>query len=692
MIFKSITLENFLSYYGTQNNIDFADGSTIIIGQNKSGKSKLFDAFNWVLYNKAYNTDKEIWEYTPNWKENIVNNLAKKECIKENSVNTSVSLKFMAENNEEYFLTREYIITKVGSNKWDCPTNSELSLTRTDKRSNDHYSSGKEAEDLIKGFFPENLSKYFFFQGENISQIMKLNSRSDFTKALKELSRIEIFDNAKHYASKLYKTISNEFQSKDDKDKVIQRRKTELSEEIDNISKTIIKLEEDKENDVKERDLAKDISDKKNNELKKYEECEKLIQEIELLKKDLEISQDKLFNAYEIQRKDIFTTWMYIGTENLFKNFIIYYLKNKKEKKIPEPISQELIIEMINQQKCFICNRKALKGTTEHTHILSFKNEKALDKQIEYIMSLYTIAENSNNRIKNIPNEIRNFYEKINSLNNKISEIIKRIKVKDKELDDVLPKGIKKNELETRKFKDLKEAKNNANNDYINYDGKVRHLVGKIEAKREEFKRREKEYNTIIENSSNELEKEKMKVVEKLRNLTVKMHDQFLQKLYKNIEDEANKHYQDMTRRNPALSGKVKIDYEDEEIYTVDENEVRLLNINQANKVSLQISFVAAILSVSNKFWETYYPFIADAPISALGGNNKLNAIETMIDTFSQSIIILKDDAILGNKDSVKEDPVRKLILNNNNIINSYELVTVGNSIEEQITTIKKFK
>lgn len=692
MIFKSITLENFLSYYGTQNNIDFADGSTIIIGQNKSGKSKLFDAFNWVLYNKAYNTDKEIWEYTPNWKENIVNNLAKKECIKENSVNTSVSLKFMAENNEEYFLTREYIITKVGSNKWDCPTNSELSLTRTDKRSNDHYSSGKEAEDLIKGFFPENLSKYFFFQGENISQIMKLNSRSDFTKALKELSRIEIFDNAKHYASKLYKTISNEFQSKDDKDKVIQRRKTELSEEIDNISKTIIKLEEDKENDVKERDLAKDISDKKNNELKKYEECEKLIQEIGLLKKDLEISQDKLFNAYEIQRKDIFTTWMYIGTENLFKNFIIYYLKNKKEKKIPEPISQELIIEMINQQKCFICNRKALKGTTEHTHILSFKNEKALDKQIEYIMSLYTIAENSNNRIKNIPNEIRNFYEKINSLNNKISEIIKRIKVKDKELDDVLPKGIKKNELETRKFKDLKEAKNNANNDYINYDGKVRHLVGKIEAKREEFKRREKEYNTIIENSSNELEKEKMKVVEKLRNLTVKMHDQFLQKLYKNIEDEANKHYQDMTRRNPALSGKVKIDYEDEEIYTVDENEVRLLNINQANKVSLQISFVAAILSVSNKFWETYYPFIADAPISALGGNNKLNAIETMIDTFSQSIIILKDDAILGNKDSVKEDPVRKLILNNNNIINSYELVTVGNSIEEQITTIKKFK
>lgn len=692
MIIKSIIIENFLCYFGTENSFDFGNGPTIIFGQNKSGKSKLFDAFNWVLYDKAYDTDKESWEPTSKWGDNIVNLKAKKECLYKKSVNTSVSLKFNTENNEEYFLTREFAITNLGKNKWDVPSYSELSLTKTDKKKNDTFFEGKEVTDIIKGLFPENLSKYFFFQGENISHIMRLNSRSDFTKALKDLSRIEIFEKVKHYSNKVYKSIENEFQSKEDNNKEVQKRKIELSKNIDFLNGAISSLAEQKENYIKERDKSKEIYDNKNDELRKYEECSDLIHEIELLKKDLEISTNKSFSKYEEQKKDIFEVWMYAGTEELLNGFINLYLSHKREKKIPEPISQDFINEMLHEQICKICNRKAQKGSNEFKNIESFLNDKAVDKQIELIMALYSKAEVSRRKYKNIQNEIKSFYEEIEKIGLRINEVNSRIKVKEKELENVIPKGLKKGDLETVRIQSLKSARDNSYNDYIENEGKIKHLIGRIEAKQDELRRLEKEFKSIIDSSTNKIEREKMKVAERLKILTNNMHDYFLKTLYKNIEDETNKYYSEMTKQNPAISGKVKIDYEEEEIYTVDNNSVRLVNLNQANKVSLQISFVASILSVSNKFWVTYFPFIADAPISALGGNNKLTAIETMIDTFSQSILILKDDAFIGNNESVKNDPVRKLIKNNTKIENSYELLMEGDSIENQRTLIKKFK
>ena len=147
-----------------------------------------------------------------------------------------------------------------------------------------------------------------------------------------------------------------------------------------------------------------------------------------------------------------------------------------------------------------------------------------------------------------------------------------------------------------------------------------------------------------------------------------------------------------MTEGNIALSGKVKIDFDNREVYTIDEKGSRLYNINQANKVSLQISFVAAVLSVSNQFWNSYFPFIADAPISALGGDNKQMAVQTMIDIFNQSIIMLKDDSITNDPDSIRKDLIRNLIREDDSISYAYELIMEGKTLNEQCTKIRSLK
>lgn len=49
MIILSISLENFLCYYGTENKFEFTEGLNLVLGPNGYGKSKLYNAFQWVF-------------------------------------------------------------------------------------------------------------------------------------------------------------------------------------------------------------------------------------------------------------------------------------------------------------------------------------------------------------------------------------------------------------------------------------------------------------------------------------------------------------------------------------------------------------------------------------------------------------------------------------------------------------------
>ena len=126
------------------------------------------------------------------------------------------------------------------------------------------------------------------------------------------------------------------------------------------------------------------------------------------------------------------------------------------------------------------------------------------------------------------------------------------------------------------------------------------------------------------------------------------------------------------------------------EIYTVDDKGEHIYNINQGNRISIQLAVIAGILTVAQQEFGQQYPFVTDAPVSALGGDNKKSTIQTMIDAFEQSIIIVKDDASSLNKDS---DEIRSLILNNKSVGAVYELsMSEATTKDEQYTVVKKIK
>jgi len=119
MIIISIEILNFLSFYDFTR-FKFDEGPTIIIGQNRTGKSKLFDAFSWVLYDKAFKSEEEDWGKTREWKDNIVNKYAKHLCKDGESVTTQVVLEMVGDDGYKYLIDRSYNIKK-NDNKWSCP-------------------------------------------------------------------------------------------------------------------------------------------------------------------------------------------------------------------------------------------------------------------------------------------------------------------------------------------------------------------------------------------------------------------------------------------------------------------------------------------------------------------------------------------------------------------------------------------
>lgn len=699
MIIKSIEIKNFLSYYDTTK-IQFDEGATLIIGQNNTGKSKLFDAYNWVLYDEAYKTASEDWETTNKWKEELVNRFAKKNCLNNSKVELSVCLSFQDDSLNNYLVTREYKIRKIDDGKWECPSYSDIAVTRTNSETyNFENFMGSEAEELLRTYFPKNLSRYFLFQGEGISKLLRLNQRSDFTKAIGELSGIKYFDKARRYAEKVYQRAKQQFENIQDSDRNIQEQKEKLTKDIDYAKDSLSDLTRKLENEFKERDIKQEKLEEKVDELSTYEECAKILIEIKNLEEQRNLILSQKTSLFKHNRAQAISNWMYHSCEGLFDNFLTLYREAKDNAKIPEPIRQDFIKEMLYHHQCRICGTEAPEDSDQYKKIASFINIKSLDKEVAVINALSDSADSMKSHIKFIPESVLEFQAELSTIQNEIDKCRNRIGFKEDELKVVIEhiedekKGkITKIELEKINLTQLKKDRDQYRSDLDQSKNKIDQLLGRREEAERNLEKLNNDYNTIVERSSNQFERERLKFAKEVKDEVDLLYDNFLGNLINDIEQEANTYFENMTRTNSALSGKVRVDYYNEEVYTIDELGRPLTNINQANKVSLQISFVAAVLSVSNKIWENHFPFVADAPISALGGNNKISAIKTIIDIFKQSIVILKDDADTSNPGNLKNEQVRQLIKINNKIKNAYELSMQGDLIEDQRTKTVKIK
>ena len=173
MIIKEIIIENYLCYYGIKE-FNLSEGLNIILGENGEGKTKFYEAVEWLC--SSDNNDLEM----------LVSKKALNERDKDDSFRVRVEL-IVEQYNETKTLTRQFTVKKINDDK--CSV-SNSTLTGV-KESNNGERTPIDGNALLENIFPSEIRRYSMFKGEEELNIFE---NSD---AL--INLINLFSEAKYY-------------------------------------------------------------------------------------------------------------------------------------------------------------------------------------------------------------------------------------------------------------------------------------------------------------------------------------------------------------------------------------------------------------------------------------------------------------------------------------------------------------
>ncbi len=694
MEFKSLTIKDFLSYYGEQT-IAFSDMTTIFIGQNNTGKSKLFDAINFALYGRVFPTDKGLnGEWVSDIREIsdfVLNNYRRKQALEKNEEKIDVGVQLCVELDVSFLsVERKIIYRKIeGSYRYDT---SLFSVSEMDKLDGHVIVTavGSDAAQRLEQYFSRSIQDYFLFQGEAASKIMQLHKGGNFSKAVREIARLSVFEDAKEIADGYAKHVNNILVRKINKNKELQEKQKQLSTEINDLEESLRMYES-------KRDKANENIEEYTEKLEKLEELLSQMKEFEdwfsqknEFEKNIKKIQIELKNASS-EKTEIAEDAIFFKISKKLKTFSSFYSVLEKKGEVPPSIPAAEIQKALDACRCTICNTDLSIGTDARKFAESRMPKKGTDELGNYLRELNhtfgTMAED----VLNIPQKLEDILKRKRSLEDR-----KRFLMKEKEELSAKLSAIELDEGHSEeKKKEIEELKKSVNRyrdlldrakaDFNRNDG----VIEATNKKLQELRGRQ---GKTIGSAPELTEHDRLwlqyapKVSEAMEKIYRLAHDT----AYNKVQEKADEYYKAMTRLNSGLVGNIKIDTQNSEIYTIDENGNRIRNINQGNRISIQLAVIAGILTVAQEEFGQQYPFVTDAPVSALGGDNKLSTIETMINAFEQSIIIVKDDSSSTNKNN---DEIRQLLTDNPYVGYVYELsMSKATSKDEQFTVITKVK
>ncbi len=180
MLIKEISLYNFRQFSG-KHTISFATDPekniTMVMGDNGSGKTTLAQAFQWALYGKTEFKIKEL-----------INRDVRDGMDPGDVYEVRVDL-YIVQDGDTYQIRRRQKVLRENS-AFKAQNPSFTIAKKNDSTGEWDYMDEWKAQAFIKRMLPEELSKYFFFDGErirNMSEEIEKGKSREFAMAVKNL-------------------------------------------------------------------------------------------------------------------------------------------------------------------------------------------------------------------------------------------------------------------------------------------------------------------------------------------------------------------------------------------------------------------------------------------------------------------------------------------------------------------------
>lgn len=680
MIIKSISLENFQCYAGSyhQNNIHFKEGINIVIGDNGSGKSKLFDAFYWVLYDRVFDSATRQFRDSKIVADALVSDKAKHDCAIGEKISAKVQLE-LVETSEylgqnTFVIERTYTISKSKDSndkeEWILPGGSKLEVFK--KTLNEHrpVTDREQIENIIKRFLPDDIKPYLWFQGEQVDSLIDFQDKNTLTKAINALSDISTFDKYVTVAEKAHSQAKRLFE-KEQKNHINDKTKFEKLITDKNHYERILSRSEKELLQIKQNIAL--AEEDENNLIGKIEDAEnvsKLRRKKDQQEKQLETTTTTLTDAQKGFTKNLFTrSWILKNSAGLFKIFEdkqrAYELEReriltdrKAEQKLSKMIthrlpvnmpSRKILEEMLQENKCFVCNSDISEDHIAQEHIKSLvdraketTNEKPVipNNFSNSFRLLYNVGFEKEKIIANVDSDIRNEMSRIQNLVLQKKDVENEIAELDQKLSITLGSSsfsINDSDNIVNKFRSLRRHRETQKDE-------ERKILARIQEAHNRIASIETELASLVTGGIDEKVERKKDAFTDFFNVAVSTRDRVYQEQLDKIEEEANKHFQSMTEDNQSVRGRIKIKSTGGTYMPkiVDDQGNELTSINDSNIILVKLSVIMAIVSGKGRSSE-FYPLISDAPTSKFSDNYTIGFCNAVSKVFKQSIIMSYD-------------------------------------------------
>ena len=691
MIITKARIKNFQSYYDITD-FSLQKGLNLFLGTIGSGKSKLFNAFYWCFYDEIYKTDIGWIQVNSSNFLSVFNKKALLEAEKNDLVECCVELNIESDGKifnvkNQITLERINLDDYTSEKNWKFISN-ELVVSYDSEDGNRINIEGLGAKNYIdKKILPRQISKYIWFQGETLNELIDIKNGRTFKNAINYISYIEYYGNNIKLIEEVIRRTEKELRKKQSKNTRNKEKFDRLSEEIENLEKDIKSNKSQLENKKKELESVEKIIDDINKRLDDINEFSDLKHKQERLESERKRIFDKLEELDKGKSNKFSKKWILYGSKELINDgykklneFQRWYeeKQNNNPTGLPYDIpSPEYLKGMLDKKECFVCGNKFSKSSEHYKRIkerLDYATGKleevkkenrellALNNKVTVLLSTQSYLTNI---IDEIEDDIKDYFSIDNELIKEKNEIIE-------ELKDV------KDEITALQDKHGNKMVNSFTNERNRYNYNIeerdrnkttlRNLEYKHFRLEEKLKQIKQELANIPQDRTEIYQEEKiLKYLYVLEDIYKKTKEDEFKKLIDKVEEKANNILNKITKANPnVINGKILINRENLSIKLVDLDNNDNRDPNTGHTVLTKMCIINAMVIISNEYKNKSYSFITDAPTSDLDDGTTKLYYKIINDEFEQSIVLTKDLFIYKKgKNKVDIDSLKQFNFNN---------------------------
>ncbi len=680
MTINNITINNFQSYYSDET-IEFGKGLNLIIGNGGKGKSKLFNAFYWVLFGDIYITS-EGWCSTAGLPGSSRNSLHRYEFINKKALSEakigdvvpcSVIIELTDDKKNQFQIERSVSAKRQDSTNWDevaaWSVSDESIKVTFETRTGTKTVIDDIAEGKIAELFPEGIRGYIWFQGESLDTLIDFRKKDNLKDAVNHISYYPYYEKLSEIIT-LAKRKIEKAESKHLTE--VNRQNVEATNLIRTMDYLRGRIETEEANKKKIEGVIEQIQlalaedEGKISGLagftglvKEYEECEKIIADI----------TNQLTNLDNRQRELLPSLWILRGVDPMIekcKEIIKSHVEEEytaPEKKYLDNPSRAKLEEILANKVCYVCGSPV---DEEHHKAVEYITNR-LRLQDEYLREMEEYTSNLEQskqfnmfvgKIQDYPDSLlvslKQIDKQYGDLEDKIEALLakrKRILEKKRGLDEKMEEVKRRYNVDPRReAAQAPVLNNNIKASRTNLDKQqslLRASVASIAKYKSELESTGKDYSKIATASqvSHVPETEWKNISTFLEDICSSVQEKARVELLRKIEERSNLFYEKFTEHDRGYKGMVEID---------DDYSIKFdAGLNTSHEDRKKMSIINALLSLNQEAIGTYYPFISDAPTSSFDPDTTHKYLMGIKDIFGQSIIMTKD-VIIGS-DNYKE-------------------------------------